>query len=181
MRAVALLALLVALPVAAQDVPTGATLSTGYATGFPAGAVHSEVRLRFAESGLGLEPMLSWTTGFAYEETWTGGCISLGSPAGPCVSRVEGEQATSVGTALTYRMDEGAHPLGLGGAHVGAFVQAGLPLWQVQGRRVGVEVGVDRRLGSRVRLGLDVQASRYSELDTRSVSVAPLLRLAVGR
>lgn len=183
--ATAALLLVLSLPVAAQDVPTGSTFSTGYATGFEAGALHSEVRFRFASSGLGLEPMLSWTKEFPYSVDYGSFCYFRGQgdpKEASCVGRAGGENAFAVGTALTYQMPEGALPLGLDGAHVGTFAQAVLPLWQNRGTRIGIEAGVDARLSERVRLGLDVQASRYSEFsDSREISVAPLLRLAVGR
>lgn len=184
MRPLAVAVLALSLPVAAQNVPTGVTVSTGYATGYEAGALHSEVRLRFSGAGFGLEPMASWTVEAPYSVDYGAFCVypQGGDPGyGTCLGRSGGGHAVALGVALTYRAPGDGLPLGLDGAHVGTFAQAVVPLWQSRGQRYGVEIGADAQLSRRVRLGLDVQASRYTEFaGGRAVSVSPLVRLAVG-
>lgn len=194
MRFTVLAAAVLALPAAAQPVPTSFTLSSGYATGFEAGGIHAEGRLRYAPAGkLGLEPMASWTKELphlvAYDvgvDPGEGSCVlregPAASPGSTCTWRGGGDQAFAVGTALTYRAESDGLPLGLDGAHAGVFGQVVLPLWWSRGHRLGVEAGVDVRLSSRVRLGADVQVSRFTDFpDAPGLTVSPLVRLGVGR
>jgi hypothetical protein len=175
MRPLALLVFLAA-PVLAQDVPTGATVGLGYATGFEGGAVHTEARVRFAGGGWGFEPSLSWTEQFAYAVPAHSGFYIGGCPE-PCTSRVEGERSVAFGLALAYR--GAARGLDV---HAGAFGQRVLPVWSSQAYRAGLEVGAAVPLG-RVRVGADVQVARFTagHMGGGRTSVAPVVRLALGR
>lgn len=185
MRCVPLLALaLVALPALAQDVPTGLSLSSGYATGFEAGAVYAEARVRFALPGkLGLEPLVSWTRELPYLLVYD--CMGVDGPVEwgwGCSGGVSGDQAFGVGAALTYRAVPAGLPLGLDGAHVAVTAQRVLPFWDGAGYRLGAEVGAEVQVVRQVRLGTDVQVARYTDFPySARLSVAPVVRLAVGR
>ncbi|MGB3541533.1 hypothetical protein [Rubrivirga sp.] len=173
MRALVLLVSLAALSVSAQDVPTGLTVGAGYASGFEGVAIHTEARARFAGSGWGLEPSLSWTRELPYTRPVLDSGFYVGGCPEPCTRRFEGEQAVAVGMALAYRtVARGLE------VHAGAFGQRVLPVWDSRSYRAGLEVGAAVPVG-RIRLGADVQVARLT--GDRRTSVAPVVRLALGR
>lgn len=183
--AAAALILALAAPASAQDRVSAVTVASGYATGFEAGAVHSEIRLRVPVSArVAIEPVASWTQGFAYGQD-----ILLAPCQGetPCyygddLGRSSGARALALGSALVYRADAARLPLGLDGAHAGVFAQAVYPIWSGRGQRVGAEVGAAARVGRAVRVGADVQAAYFTAVDggRERLSITPLLRLSVG-
>ena len=154
------------------------------ATDFGGGAVHTEIRLRAPiRERIALEPMASWTQGFSYGN---GILVPPCDPAvfceSPAAFRTDGTRAVALGSALSYRVAE-ALPFGLDGAHVGVFAQAVFPIWSGNGQRLGAEAGAEARIGRLVTVGADVQAACFTDVDggRERVSVAPLVRLAVGR
>lgn len=161
------------------------TVASGYATGFEAGAVHTEVRVRVPVSArVSIEPMASWTQGFAYgQDVLVPACDPLGSGCfGYGDYRAPGAQARALGSALTYRADAARLPLGLDAAHAGVFAQAVFPIWTGRGQRLGAEIGASARVGRAVRAGVDVQAAYFTAIDggREQFSITPLLRLSVG-
>lgn len=183
--ALSALVLCLAAGASAQDRISAVTVATGYATGFEAGAVHNEIRLRVpVTERVALEPMASWTQGFAYGES-NSPCTEYICPQiyiPHDTFRQSGARAVALGSALSYRVTE-ALPLGLDGAHAGVFAQAVYPIWSGRGQRLGAEAGAETRLGRLVRVGADVQAAYFTAFDggRERFSLTPLVRLAVGR
>ena len=162
-------------------------LGSGLATGFEAGALHTDLRVRIplGAAGLAIEPMLGWTEAFAYDGP-DPICEAM-DPAGPFYAcpaeRAEGADALLIGAVLSTQSN-GTPVLGLADAYGGIGADLVSPTRAPNQYRFSAMGGLIVPVARGLAVGGEVQASLYShearDGDRGVLSFTPALRLSVG-